>query len=262
MRLLLLATAFVMIAGCAARPAPLGDGVEEFDRGRSWRMDGCESMYSFAVLPADAVGAHPPPSWGPGPTPLTEIHLNVHRCEVVALGLYERQAVTIAIETHDNREPPLGCRGNYTSSEIVTQWFVDDVELVGAFQNFGLPSGHATFEWQQSGDRRVVTITPDGAGPTVIEETLAGQETGSTTAQTWRRFWVNPVGGISFIDFSTETSNTELASSPLVTGDIGAPFLFAKTGLPYVGYGGMLKEDVQASVSIFGDLQCEQPVPF
>lgn len=82
-----------------------------------------------------------------------------------------------------------------------------------------------------------------------------------TDVSTWRYFWVNPAGGVSYLDFGW-TSYSDLAGPRVVTGEIHEPFVYAASGVEVYEGRGTRVTDIQISAPItqFSDLQCKEPL--
>lgn len=230
-------------------------------------MTDCSGLYSRIHLPSDFVGATPPNTWGPGPTPLTEVWVNIHKCVRMAFDGFERGPVAVLIEVHGNRNPPQSCRGDYVTSEIVTQFWVDDADLAEHFsKEYSLPVRHAeinlTFDTSEGLESYTAAFTPDGGKTSILREVRHQDQFPTSGPLTYRRFWTNQFGGISYMDF-TDDATTPSTTPPIVSGELHEPFLYSNTGAPaFVGLGGFYQGgSISAPIKQFRDLTCTDPLP-
>jgi hypothetical protein len=236
---------------------------EDVPRPSQLILDNCVGIDTLRLASSELVGASPPPSWGPGPTPVTELRIEISNCERLSLGPFERGPIYFLVEIHDNREPPESCRnGEYTSSEVITQVWVDDGEVADYLQNvLGLPAKLAKFhrDDQLAGDLNRTTwhFEIEGFEPSYLD---AVRPSASPTPGTYlyRRFWVNEVGGISYMDFETKFQRTSRDS--VATGIVSDPFLHMPGDTSFVGTESTLDSgSIIAPITRFGDLKCEHP---
>ncbi len=160
----------------------------------------------------------------------------------------------------------MSCRGDYVTSEIVTQFWVDDAELAEHFsKQYSLPVQHANislgFDTSEGAESYAATFTPDGGETSIIREVRPHDPFTASGPLTYRRFWTNQFGGISYMDF-TDDPTTASTTPPLVSGELHEPFLYSHTGVPaFVGLGGFYQGgSISASIKQFRDLACTEPL--
>lgn len=281
------ASALVLVAGCVGPQAqPPGQGPQDLVAEPSgpvedgqpstlvpairnvFSLDDCTGLATSAILPSDLIGANPPSSWGPSPTPLTEVRLEIYECGRVAFGQLERPA-TIIVQVHDNRDAPAGCEQGlgtaYSSSEVIHRILVTDHELVTALASLGLPVVHANFskiesELADQKSRIRWTIVVDDS-ESWLERHLV-QEPNLRTSVTYRRYWTNQEGGISYFDWAGRFFFNGQEVEPFV-GQLQQPFLRLGDAGAFTALGSIDHESgVAATLSQFGDEQCEKPLSF
>lgn len=226
-------------------------------------LDSCIAIETLRHVLSDVVGATPPPTWGPGPTPATELRIEIFDCERLSIGPFERGPVQFLVEIHDNRDPPETCRGDYTSSEIITQVWVNDPELADYLRrDLGLPASSAAINrsTQQTGEIETFTWTFEREGsPMSRLETIKTRPSDTDARYLLRRFWVNEREGISYMDFEATYQRTN-GEWPLATGTVADPFLHWPGYTTFVGTANILDpSSVVAPIGRFSDLKCEQP---
>lgn len=229
-------------------------------------LDDCQRLGTLRYAISDVVGASPPEGWGPGPTPATEVFIELYDCARLSLGPFERGPIRFLMEVHDNREPPLACRdGDYTSSEVITQVAADDAEVVAYLvTRLGLPASLATIEPHseplQGADQLTWTFSLEGY-PRSYLTGYQSQESDTTGTYDYRRFWTNQHGGISFMDFE-ETWRRAGSEAGVIHGEVREPFLHVPGVESYLGTGYSVPESsVDAPIKEFGDMSCTQPLP-
>jgi hypothetical protein len=228
------------------------------------QLNDCFGLDTGHYAVSSLEGAKPPPQWGEGPTPITEVYIMAFNCERIAIGPFERGPVQFLIEVHGNREAPENCTtGDYTSSEVITQVWSNDLQIVEYFSTkLGLPAalGFMNFTTTTTGPRTAFNLTLEkpGGPPSWLEtDTYGPADTNGTYL--YRRFWVNERGGISYMDFETSYSRSSQASQ-IVTGLVRDPFLHVDGVERYVGTGNILgPSSVDAPIARFGDLECKEP---
>jgi hypothetical protein len=226
-------------------------------------LNECIELETLRIVPSEIVGAKPPPGWASSPTPMTELRIEISECQRISIGPFERGPVHFLVEIHDNREPPEACRGDYTSSEVITQVWVDDQELVTYFvDELGLPAKLGTFQRldQTINSANKTTWTFSSAGfPASSFETIRTRPADTAGMLLYRRFWANNAGGISFMDFETRTMATN-GEWPIATGTVAEPFLHLPGDTSFVGISDILDpSSISAPIQRFGDFKCEQP---
>lgn len=231
-------------------------------------MDSCKGALSHVVVEAGLVGADPPESWGGGPTPLTDLWINVHQCEKFSLDQFERGPVSILLETHGNRYPPEKCQGDYTTSEILTRIWFDDLELVEYVKaKYSMPAEFAEITVTNTTTagasfHEATFATVDSPTSRFTEYRVVAGEVGNLGLAI-RRFWENNHGGISFLDFTESFEAPNQVLSPVMTGEVYPPFLYTNLGTTtYTPIGGFYESGhLRGPIQQFGDLACTEPLP-
>lgn len=229
------------------------------------RMNSCKGAHTHANVPATLVGAVPPRTWGESSTPLTELWVNIHHCEIFSLDGFERGPVNMVLETHGNRDSPEACRGDYTSSEILTKIFFDDWEIVRHVREvYSMPAEFAAVTLESHETDAIptfsATISPAGLPASEFSEIRAVADADGTLVVKLRRFWENQHGGISYMDFTDDYTGPAQLVSPVMTGSLNEPFLYQKLGTNvYTPLGGFYHSgSIQASIKQFRDLACAE----
>src|ERR1051326_5106532 len=229
-------------------------------------LDNCTALEMVHREPADLVGAKPPPSWGPAPTPMAEIFITAYECLRIHLGPLERGPIQFLIEVHDNRDPPTKCgnAGNYTSSEVIHQvWSNDSVVVDFLTTSLGLPAIVGTITTTSTnlprGEIVNWTLASPGYSSSVITTLKTGGDTVRESLYIFRRFWVNERGGISYIDYNW-ADNRYQEEWPIGYGTLNDPFLHLPGDSSYVGtYNLLYATTVREKIARFSDLKCEHP---
>lgn len=231
-------------------------------------MDSCKGALSHAIVPAEFVGADPPETWGGGPTPLTDLWINVHQCGKISIDEFERGPVSMVLETHGNRLPPEDCRGDYTTSEVLIRIWLDDLELVEHLRTqYSMPAEFATITVTNTTTaefsfHEATFGTADSPTSRFTEYRMVAGEVGPLGLKI-RRFWENSFGGISFLDFTEHFEAPNQFVSPVMTGEVYPPFLYTNLGTTtYTPLGGFYESgQISGPIEQFGDLACKEPLP-
>jgi hypothetical protein len=230
-------------------------------------LNECDGMLVMPSWPRGTIPANPPPEWNETAWPLIALPTEVYECSRFSLGPFERADVRFAIQTHDNRETPPACADgvgkDFSYTEIIEVIIVDDPEIAEYLQALGLPAHHGTIDssMEQQGDAAVGTWTvhPDGYSASELQVVIV-EEPNRREGQTFRRFWVNPTGGVSFVDMRISMLYGGTSIKP-VAGFLEYPFIHPD-GASALVYSGTYFLDSYAGgpISHFGDLQCNEPL--
>ena len=228
-------------AGClrspADEPAPgVYDPWVDDDKLSAFRLDQCSGIVTSRPVPAATLDAQRPDGWERG-TPTANVALDFHSCKRLMVGPFERGPLTIMFELHSSHTAPADCtNGDYTSSFIVNQIWLDDPEIAAWLANHSLNAKFAAFDWQSSeGPAEIVVHTLSFEGNSV--RTSYQHSNSTRESDTDRLFWPTP-RGVSYLDLHRELSfNGQFPRT--FTGEFSNPLLYAQFAGPVtVGAGG------------------------
>lgn len=250
----------------SAQPAAVVPVADSYFPPTHLSLNECQGFNAKHLANSDLAGAEPPSGWGPGPTPLTEIFVQGFECQKISIGPFERGPIDFLMEVHGNRDPPESCRSGatYTSSEVIVQVWINDVELVSYFEEtLGMPArfGEINLVRESAGPLVIHTWmlkTPDGEDVSTLQF-VTNEAADSYSPSVYRRFWETPDRAIGYLDFS---SDVRISSSdpPIVTGTLEQPFLQA-TGSAFLGEGNFRPSvSVEAPIFRYGDMECLEPL--
>jgi hypothetical protein len=230
-------------------------------------MNQCNGMSVVPRWPTALVDARPPPGWNETLWPLTATPFKIHECARFSLGPFERANVTLVIQTHDNRETPDACAEgigvDFHISEIIHAILVDDLEIAQYLTSLGMPAefGTANSSVQEYGQMRVMKwiLSPSDKHFSEVSF-ISWAEPNTRESSILRRFWVNPLGGISFIDMKHSTFFSGTSAEP-VYALVHEPFM-GQGSTEYVAYAGaqFWDSNVSGPLRHFGDLHCNEPL--
>lgn len=223
----------------------------------------CRGLTARTYLPSELTEAEPPNGWERGPAPITEVRLNLLTCGRFSLGPFERPGVSLLLEVHDNRRTPESCAtgvgGEYSSSEIIHQLWINDEEIVVYLTELGLPVRFATINETQAGETITWNLESPGL-PTYWLMKPLEQEPNFREGITYRRFWQDAHGGISFMDWDQSYFFNGQDPNQVISY-MGAPFLYVSPVEVTHRVGNIVEEaNVDAPITRFGDLLCERPI--
>lgn len=232
---------------------------------KSIRITNCSGILTLNHLPTPLVDAKPPGSWDGNGEPTVEVRLELHVCQRVSVGPFERGPVGLAIEVHDNQLAPGSCEaiGDFLTSETLVRMLVSDSDISAYLQTeFGMSSGTFAYDVTMSTPETMgISLNVDGSESelSVLKRSLGNGE--AVVNDAFRFYWANEYGGINLMDFMAET-HTQSLHPPAVTGTLNAPFLAAESvGNPYVGYGQpFTSSNAEGTVTRFGDMECQNPL--
>ena len=232
-------------------------------------LDGCRKGINAAIYVPQALypNAVPPEASWAANSPLLVMTVEVHECQRISVGPFERGPIHFLLEYHDNVDAPASCRaipGDYTSDDALSQMWLDDPDIVSYLQTtYRLPIRFASVNVTQ------VALGPEtrdhwifglpGEANSSLEAMIGGNDT--TSFPVYRLYYSPTMGKISFVDYSV-SEKFEGLRNPLVTGKLAPPLLYASTGTgDVVAYGSPSRDGhYSAQIHQFGDDQCKEPL--
>lgn len=266
-----------VLAGCAANPAPQEGAPTALptrepdaqpNSSSSIReereaiqlvlgMNDCSGIATVETIPRGQSRAEPPSGWEPSESSVIQITTEIYSCDRFSIGPFERPNVTVLFQGHNNHRAPKDCADIETAvaSEILHLIIVTDAEVGNYLRDLGFPArvGEIRMESVELGDPRIERWSvelPDHE-PSWLQRVSAMEASIRNTHST-RRFWENPGGGISLLEFE---ASWRYANEPLppVAGELNDPFLFGNE--MHAGLGPLLDPGswVNAPVKHLGD---------
>ena len=228
-------------------------------------LNECHGVSTRAIREPTILGANPPFGWNPRSDCTVAVSLDVLACARLSYATLERP-VTLAVQTHDNLVVEGNCAAGagdrYDVPLVVHQILVNDSEVLSSLESLGLPALAGTFSETQEETQGLVGTRWDFSPVDGPESWLTKPITAQPdfrTGITYRMFWQNALGGISYMDWTQSFFSNGLDVVP-VWGMISDPFLHPPGVNVYADLGNTLKDShVQADIQNFGDLECAHP---
>jgi hypothetical protein len=225
-------------------------------------LSDCSGIVTSYTVPKGLTTANPPAGWGQSESPLVEVWLFVIDCARVSWNGFERP-LQLVLEAHGNKAAPDTCEnGGIDQSNALAQLWTTDSEFSKALsQRLDLPieTAEITHTESPAGSAWNFSIVNHGqpsrlaAGPrnTPLDHHDVGLH---------RIFWGNQYRGISYLDFEYDLTRDSL-ETPIVSGSLAAPFVYAQTGNPIYASEGAAFSHANSSWTVheFGDLTCQKP---
>jgi hypothetical protein len=232
------------------------------------QFDDCHGVRATQDIPTPVASAKPPREWSGSTLPMVKVAVNIVFCERINFGQFERGPITILTEVHDNYSAAGECmNGAFDSAWVLSQFWLDDQEIVSSLQALGMPAAVARFDWEIEEvvgglEKWQITFSSDANAESELSVTeFGGNQSHFATVD--RMFWENSAGGISLMDFGTDRSRNGENPVPIVQGKFESPFLFARfLGNPLVSARGQIDqtETITAPIQTFEDFLCEEPL--
>lgn len=237
------------------------------------RWSSCTGLGIGIETPAPLVNGARPLGWEKSAdilnAAITDLYYTVIQCERVSWGSFERGPVFTMMERHNDFEAPEKCREDAGQLRVIVQsiWFSDPDLVEFARTRFGMPAflGEFGFNFSTTASAQMSIWTWKLPGGNVSEMSFPSRDDAllNTAEPVWRQYWIDGEG-VSYMDLNEHFQTPEPAPGAAY-GRLPSPMLWGQS-MPEDSFftpdraDQKLEASYSASISRFGDLECNEPL--